>query len=71
MEVKGILVLQAPISAEQGKEIAMQSSSESQSPSSAPHCLELVKQLFPPLPSEQSLTVKNERELQIHVFLPC
>ena len=58
MEVEEVLVAQAPTNVEQGKEIATRLMTESQSPTPAPHWLELVQQVPHPLPSEQSLTVR-------------
>jgi hypothetical protein len=45
----------------------MQSSSVSQSPSFAPHWLELVQQSKPPVPSEQLVTVIKVIVLKLHI----
>ena len=58
MEVEEVLVAQAPTNVEQVKEIVTRTMNESQSPTPAPHWLELVQQVPHPLPSEQSLTVR-------------
>ena len=58
MEVEEVLVAKAPTDVEQVKEIVTQLMTASQSPSPAPHWLELVQQVPPPLPSEQSVTVR-------------
>ena len=57
MEVEEVLVAKAPTKVEQVKEIVTQLMTASQSPSPAPHWLELVQQVLPSIPLQQSLTV--------------
>ena len=62
MEVEEILVAQDPTNVRQGKEMVTRLMTETQSPTPAPHWLELVQQLPHPLPSEQSVTVRMKRD---------
>ena len=58
MEAEEVLVAQAPTDVEQVKEIVTQLMTALHSSSPAPHWLELVQQVPPPLPSEQSVTIR-------------
>ena len=57
MEVEEVLVAQAPTNVEQGKEIATRTVTALHSSSPAPHWLELVHQVLPSIPPQQSVTV--------------
>ena len=52
MEVEEVFVAQAPTNVEQVKEIVTQLMTASQSPSPAPHWLELVQQVLPSIPPQ-------------------
>ena len=62
MEVEEVLVAKAPTDVEQVKEIVTQLMTASQSPSPAPHWLELVQQVLLSIPPQQSVTVGIKRD---------